>query len=340
MLQSKIARIGLAVAIRRFDLSLLKTCFDILWGKDPISLDRNWLRWRLPIIIMHEACYLMGEYVEFQNRITKQKIVVNSKQEERAYRAFLYKLSAAFKCKDALALYGLIQKLEVEPEERYIIDMELTKSYWWLRELDRVGSNELVCSKLFRYLVHEEYPPGFFNVAKEKYCFDAVYYLMNFATSIGTDRDRRVAICNAILYGRRPMIKESIKKLWDNRIDLLLKDPKIKKPSTVQLPWYAYLDSEIGEKVIRKFKDKGDLVKLLWLMVEICRVPKSAMIIKPVDHATRSDNVESVWWIPFVKSTLRINDDITPKAMMQSWNEYYALECEDLVNNEVKKLSK
>jgi hypothetical protein len=41
-------RSGIQKAVRRGDLDLAKTCFDVLWNSRE---ERSWFKWRLPVIV-------------------------------------------------------------------------------------------------------------------------------------------------------------------------------------------------------------------------------------------------------------------------------------------------
>jgi len=86
------SRSGIQKAIRRSDLSLARTCFEVLWSN---SVHRNWLKWRLPVLVMEEAWYYGGELSSF----------LSSKPDDvNKWKEFIYYLTLIPKNKDAGAV--------------------------------------------------------------------------------------------------------------------------------------------------------------------------------------------------------------------------------------------
>lgn len=332
------AKAGIGIALRRGDLDLLKTCFDLLWGTDPISLTRSWLRWRLPVFVAHDFVYLMGEFVEFSKRMIDQQVVVNSKEEERGYRAFLYKLALAKKVRDAPALVGLsVLQGRTVPAEESIIDLEFVSTYSWLHMAqfyEMTGLDE-AAHDLYAHLMHEKKPPGFFDAGRDPYTKDTVDFLHNMASSAGTHFDRCVALAAMVLWGRRPFPKEKIKAEWKEQVRRLLAE-KPAKPQTVDLPWYVHdPTTEIGQRVLKKMKDKG-VVSALWLHAETFKIKKDDMQIKPLHHSVRPDVCDSVWWVPYLQKMLAF-EGMTAREAMNLWKTVWRDQVEHSVSMELVK---
>lgn len=61
---------GLQKAVRRGDLPLGKHCFDFLWGN---RVQKVWVKWRLPILIIEEVFFLCGELAKFLKSETEDR---------------------------------------------------------------------------------------------------------------------------------------------------------------------------------------------------------------------------------------------------------------------------
>lgn len=330
------AKTGLEIAIRRNDLNLLKTCFDILWSSKATSASRNWLRWRIRTIVMESAIHMMGEYAAFANRMIDKQIVVNSKEDERAHRAFLYKLAVSWKNPDAVALQGLCRMQNETPKENCICDLEFSKSWWWLRYADEHGLVE-AADNLYKYLTHEVWPPGFWNVTDTDYKRHAVSILKGLVTSAGPQRERETALVGMILHGRRLFLQEIVAARWQQRIEEFLKAPDIQKPKIVELPWYVYdPHTSVGSRVLDAFKRKREIVSVMWRTCETLKIPKNAMQIEPVSHKTNPDNGESIWWLSYLKRVL-VSTGMSAREALLEWKENYAQKVEKLVKKELKR---
>ncbi len=93
------ARSGIQKGIRRGDPSLVITCFDALW---PHKKHRQWLLWRMPILVTEDAWIMTGEYAKVQS-IAKEK---SDKEKRDLWRRFVMRLTIALKSRDAGDLWS------------------------------------------------------------------------------------------------------------------------------------------------------------------------------------------------------------------------------------------
>lgn len=94
------ARSGIQKAIRRGEVSLAKTCFDIVWAEPK---HRQWLKWRLPVFVFEDCWPMAGELALIQ----EQAKGLRGDDAYKAYRSAILKFTIAQKSKDASALWLL-----------------------------------------------------------------------------------------------------------------------------------------------------------------------------------------------------------------------------------------
>jgi hypothetical protein len=64
------ARSGIQKAIRRGDIDLAKTCFDLLWSE---KSHQTWLKWRITVLVNEESWWLIGELSDFLSLKTAEE---------------------------------------------------------------------------------------------------------------------------------------------------------------------------------------------------------------------------------------------------------------------------
>lgn len=273
------ARSGIQKAIRRGDVSLTKTCFDMLWA-DPEH--RRWLFWRLPLLVIEEAWHLTGELPTFLRK---------NSLEERDWRAQYYYLTISLKSKDCYAFpNGMIHPLLAKkdcPELRLIQN--------WLSELN--GRDPLlIADAVFEAVLKNDNPLNEYEVT-------ALTMLRSRVFKGGKYNDRLACVIGMLLLASRGMERGAVREKLTGDLDAYAA-AKPKLPKTLVLPWYCYdkhtrLGLEVeyiltARGVLKKHKITPYEFRILWLYEESFFVPKEKMRIpaKP-ENLTVFD---SYWW--------------------------------------------
>jgi len=243
---------ALQKAIRRGDLNLARTAFDVMWAEKE---HRNWMKWRLSILVIEEAWYFTGELAQF--------LKLKSDTEED-WRKFIYRLCLIPKNKDADALWGLSS---IAVERTPLLD-EVAR--WKERIGD--GDPSLIADELFEWLVDGEkltdYEKDAIRVAKRR---------VGMGGMLG---DKQQCIVAMILIAQHGLQQERVKKAEVEG----LKRWKGGKPKTVNLPWYVFdFHTALGKMarsifLKRKAKDFGNIdedgFSKIWFHLESGFVPK------------------------------------------------------------------
>uniref|UniRef100_A0A6M3M4F2 Uncharacterized protein n=1 Tax=viral metagenome TaxID=1070528 RepID=A0A6M3M4F2_9ZZZZ len=216
---------------------------------------RNWLKWRLSILVIEEAWYFTGELAHFLR--TKS-------DAEEDWRKFIYRLCLIPKNKDADALWGLSS---TAVERTPLLD-EVAR---WK---DRIGDGDpsLIADELFEWLVDGEkltdYEKDAIRVAKRR---------VGMGGMLG---DKQQCIVTMILIAQYGIAKNVVAQA---EIDGL-KRWKGGKPKTVNLPWYVFdMHTAVGKMAMgilikRKAAQFGNIdqeaLSKLWFYMESGFVPK------------------------------------------------------------------
>lgn len=292
------ARSGIQKGIRRGDLDLVKTCFDILWNT---KTQRNWLKWRLTVLVFEECWPMLGKLCEFYD--TKPK-------EETEYRRFIYQLTLATKSKDAE--YQILINAPVD---------FFTAEQWRHYELqnvkllhDQIEDNDpaTVVDSLFEETTVNS-PRGKIS----DYEKNAIRLLRKRVGMGGMLGDRMSCLSTMMLISFRGLdkkrteadIKNGAKK-WYKRVG------QARQPRTVPMPWYAFdmhtQAGKIGGRIFEKHKLRKysgmDAAKFysIWFFCESGKMEPSLINwkIKGFDSMSTLDPYDTAWWIPLMKYSL------------------------------------
>lgn len=292
------ARSGIQKGIRRGDLDLVKTCFDILWVD---KTQRNWLKWRLTVLVFEECWPMLGELHEFYE--VKPK-------EEKQYRKFIYQLALATKSKDAP-----YQMLITAPAKLF------TSEQWRHYELqnvkllhDQIEDNDpaTVVDSLYEETVVQSPRGKISNYEK-----NAIRLLRKRVSMGGMLGDRMSCLSVMMLISFRGLNKKVIQadikqgaKRWYKRVG------QVRQPKTIQMPWYVFdmhtQAGKIGGRIFEKnklSKYKGlDAEKFysIWFFCESAKMESSLIRwkIDDFDLGSRFDPYDTAWWIPLMKYAL------------------------------------
>lgn len=306
------ARSGIQKGIRRGDLDLVKTCFDVLWND---KTQKNWLKWRLPVLVFEECWPMLGELHEFYESKPK---------EEGHYRKFIYQLTLATKSKDAE-----YQLLINAPSEFF------TSQQWNHYELQNV--------KLLHNQIEDNDPASVVDSLFEEttirsprgkisnYEKDAIRLLRKRAGMGGMLGDRMSCLSTMMLISFRGLnkkktqedIKQGVKR-WYKRIG------QKRQPRTISLPWYAFdmhtQAGKIGGRIFEKHKMEKypgltpEKFYQLWFFCESGNMESSLIHWKVdgFDTMTRFDPYDTIWWIPIMKHSLAYGK-YSPRNVKDNW---------------------
>ena len=311
------AHSGIQKAIRRGDLSLAKTCFDALWSEKE---HRSWLQWRLPILVEEEMWYMLGELAEFLHEGT---------HEEKDWRRFIYQLVLCPKSKDPEALLYLALDDDVEMDHA-----EMKEARVWVNRLTD-EKIEAVADELF-----DEMKAGdkFGFGALTKYELDAAK-LMKFRTRTGgMAGDKQACMVAMILIAIRRLDKKQIKELVSASVNI-----SIKKPRTVNLPWYCFdMHTLVGKWASSIFMKRAaprleldDLTKEkfedIWFYFESAVIPIKDLKLVSFSPTQELLPTESMWWGEIIKQTVPFGEN-SAKEVKGLWDSKMKREIESIVN--------
>jgi hypothetical protein len=307
------ARRGLYRGISQGDLDLVKTSFDLLWSERE---GRQAIRWSLPVYIIHTAWPLISEFINFLGHLSSGSgISVDSKDEEKYYRGFVYRLAASVKSKDAFSLALLSDDIVEAPfspvdKERHLFRSMRKTALAFSFE---VATNELFNRQMGKFAIKGMIPP-------DDYSINALMYCRARALSGGLFFDRMAFLAAMLLIGKRGLQKEKIRDAWRS----LKIEPK---PQTIPFPEMVYDDKTafgrqvfkgLEKKLLKKGLDHTTLYTL-WSRLEIDFTPKEALRIISPKKAQKADYHQSAWYFEAFKETLSFGDGVKENVM--NWRE-------------------
>lgn len=222
------AHSGIQKAIRRGDLNLAKTCFDALWSEKE---HRNWLKWRLPILVEEEAVWLCGELAEF---------LATKTDSERDWRKFIYQLTIATKNKDAGAVFALAEHMPT------LRSKEMETARFWVPILGD-GDPKNITDDLSEDLIAAR--------KMSKYERSALRVMKFRANAGGMLGDRRCCLAAMIMIAERGLDKKRVNQMIQADIQRLGHQ---RKPATVNLPWYIFdMHTAVGKFAMSVFMKRA-----------------------------------------------------------------------------------
>lgn len=179
-------RLALWEAIRTGNLDLAHSAFGVIAGA---RLHWDWLKWKLPVIINEECWYMLGEYVEFNN-----KNIVDPKE----YKKLIYKLVLVDKTKDSywLRKFILFNFPKNEHKELKIIQ----ETFFNNSNKDLVSLIDAVFEKYFSKRKFSKYEENTISFLKARIQNSGLY------------SDRVLFAITAVLVGLRELDEKEIKK--------------------------------------------------------------------------------------------------------------------------------
>lgn len=322
------ARSGIQKAIRRGDPSLSKTCFDIIW---PETEHRNWLMWRLPVLVFEDCWTMAGELAKAQNNA---RGLSGDKLREH-WLKFIIRLTIAVKNQDAAWLWYIAAKdTKPYPNPEFAAMKEIADRIPDDKpaKLPRVVVDEIIS----RYATHE----------LTDYELDACSVIEGRRTSGGMASDQWNALAAQVLIHVRGLPEEPVLAMIESQRELYRGD----RISTLDsLPWYCFdMHTRPGLMAMRVwlknyktslFCDE-DHIMTAWFQFESAKVgPK--VLAKATKFSPNSSDIAdwktSMWLHEKVDSLARWYG-VSSQELMQKWGESVG-KVEDLVVWALKKSS-
>ena len=298
------SRSGIQKAIRRGDLDLAKTCFDLLWSEKE---HKNWLKWRMAVLVEEEAWHLLGEWAEF---------IKDKPTEESDWRKFVYRLTVATKSKDAGALWSVANRMKDGDE------LEEQPEFVTMREYQRRitdGDPGSVADELYEEMVE----------GRTTYEAGGLRSMRLRVNQGGMLADRFCCLAAMVLIGKRGLSKKlavedmraGMQKWW-NRVG------EKRKPRTVNLPWYVFdMHTQVGKIVkgiwCRKYLD--DYEKLteqkfanIWFVFASAAMPRD--LVNYIEKTEQLLPDETAWWVRNLKEEIQFAD-WTAKQIARIWRK-------------------
>lgn len=301
-------RSGIQKAVRRGDAALARLCFDALWED---KLARQWLKWRLAILVVEETFQLVGELAEFSSKLNRRNL--SQSAEKIAYWKFIHLITCASKSKDAGAL-SILGVMAHEESYQPIVEHSEMAVATELRGLIEERSLEMALTWL---LGHLDSNPIFKKLTR--YERAAVDLLSSRALSGGMWGDRKMCVVAIALVALRGLPKKQIQKSV-SALDL----PRVEPAES--LPWYVFdMHTRPGKMAVSAFlKNYGQNygIKLLdqlynvWFFLESGLVPLSLFPLP--DDQTAPTCFDNRWWLDLMKTSLTFSD-YTPVELRELW---------------------
>jgi len=289
------ARSGIQKAIRRGDLDLCKTSFDLIW---PEKEHRNWLKWRTPVLIGEEAFHFAGEAAQ---------LIKEKSNDEEAWRKLLYRLTLIRKNKDAGGLEFLGRMEKIPGEENFS-----RQHLWELRQMraayamgDDPGT---AATALFKEFTEKNIITSYWLAGME--------VLRNRVFAGGMLGDRWMLVASLILMASRPCSKKKITSEEKWGIKRWVTSAGKRKPRMMDLPWYVFdMHTQAGKIVLSAFakhyqeqfkfaSTRG--VEVVWFHMESGLIPDDFQVPVDVDEETVGC-VQSSWWPLATETALRLH---------------------------------
>lgn len=302
------AKSGIQKAIRRGNLDLAKTCFDVLWAE---KAERNWLKWRLPILVQEEAWYMAGELTEF---------LETQKGSAEEWKKFIFRLAIAPKNKDA---GGLAEIGRLRPS--FIIDEQNEEVEAIIHWADKAGdSPETVASELAEACIADS--------SLTDYEIKGIQTFEKRCMQGGMVADKWGLLAGMILIACRRMLKKDVKTLEEKGLPLW-KEHFGRKPKTINLPWYVFdMHTGIGKWALNIFMKRtakkfgielrSDLFDI-WFCFSSGFVPPYLHKELPLSDASIATIEEEIWWPAIVPVLLTAGEVETMADAEKIWSKIH-----------------
>ena len=299
-------RSAIQKSIRRQDLDLCKTAFDELWS---VPEQRNWLKWRLPIIVMEDALPMTGEFGEFHYQADKT---------EADYRKFIYRLCLAPKNHDAAPVAW--SPMNAKSLGHLTDHVELQTFAHWNKKIGKRDPSSVAVPLLQSI---EEMDVGDYVLA------GCSAYAERLPKG-GMKNDRFLLVAAMLIAAIRGIDKQAVVDSIKLSADRWKKKTGRKMPKRCDLPWYVFDKHTVAGKIantifcrhsLKKYKGL-DATKFghLWWGFESSYIPPSAMQYVDIDDPERALSIFECGWILQTMRRKNCFADHDAKATKKIWD--------------------
>lgn len=301
-------------AIRRRDLDLTKTAFDVLWND---AKHRSWLKWRLTVLVQEEAWYYLGALSEFLAKKT---------DDEREWRKFIYTLTIIPKMKDAGALS--VTAVTLPPQEDDHEELKIVREY-----IEKAkGDPASVVDEVFE------------DCAKtcSEYEKNALRILRVRATKGGMLCDRYCSLAAMVLIAKRGLVKEEIDSYVKEALSVWTTNFN-RQPQMAELPWFVFdMHTAIGQLAFDVFMKRRashypgmtkELFDNIWFFMESGFTPNVAISYADVKEPTP---FQTIHWVPLVRRSIPYGE-MSAKEVSIQWREKLKWDVKALVEWALEK---
>ena len=302
------ARSAIQKGIRRGDLDLVHTSFNLLWSE---TKHRQWLRWRVTTLVTEEAWHFCGELGKLLDSKTK---------EEKDWRQFLYRLCLATKNKDAVGLWYYLK--------------------FGGEDLEVLGHPEFEEMQFWRALATEEGDESYLSVVDsmvdtyrrkarnlDEYEESALMALHRRTKMGGMMGDRQICLSSMVLLYHRGVNEEEVMADVRANAEKWKEKHGRKHPEEVEIPWYAFdMHTQAGKIALgifmRRSAEKSridrDSFEATWFLLESAKIPKELLRVVKVTDGSTLGALDCAWWVPYVNVRLSQGKK-TPKQLVHLW---------------------
>ncbi len=228
------AKSGIQKAIRRGDLHLAKTCFDILW--EDIGTQR-WLLWRIPVLAAEECPNCAGEAAKF---LMNDEIREDGRQALR----LLYRMCLAIKNKDVSGILGFARSRN----EQWASDLEVMDMRAIL-DIEETDPSFVAADTYQQYA----------QTITDEYTLQALAMMRKRAHQGGLLGDKWLCIAAMVILGNRPLSRDTLLSVEKARIKALNRHHTTFFPvKTINLPWYVFdIHTGAGKRAKQLFFERA-----------------------------------------------------------------------------------
>jgi len=234
------ARSGIQKAVRRCDLDLARTCFDLLWS---VKAQRQWLKWRLASIVNEDCWPMVGELAQFFTKLRKSQDesapALTPEEDEKLWRKMVYETVLAPKQKDGAALFFMALELVERGypfARRGDLHPEMVTMLEFVDQLGREGDPADAAETYLESLIKTNEVEPFLS----GYEIPALRMLAKRTRMGGMLGDRQCALATMVLVSHRGLKQKDVQAGVKRGLGAWVDRVGRKRPRTVEMPWYVF----------------------------------------------------------------------------------------------------
>ena len=282
------SRSAIQKAIRRGDLDLARTAFEVLW---PEKTHRAWLKWRMPVLIGEEAYHFAPEAAQ---------LIKEKSDDKEEWRKLVYRLTLIRKNKDAGGLENLGKRKKIPGEENF--SRQMKSEMRQMRAAYKAGGDDpgLIATGLFKELTKDPDSNGL-----TEYEIGGMEVMKNRVYAGGMLADRWILVGSMILMATRPCSPKIIAKEEKWGLENWLGKAGQRKPKTIELPWYSFDGHTQAGKIVLSVMMKHYSSKLkfdhqaqlwdVWFLLESGLIPPDMQLPVAMDEEQVAC-YQTSWW--------------------------------------------